>query len=1290
MAFGEAWTLKGSRTVNSDQDNEFERSLDDLRLGEADFFLRYDRFPAWIDLASTSLLEKSALANEDEGLLRKGFHNSQVCSLAQRLILSRETSLLSRLRPLWRAFGSNDESCDEVIRATQSALMDWPSDVWQSRDGLNGLKFSPALAAFIEALKAVAESDVVGVLGTAIRTCRISDERPHVGFPLILLGNLGPNLRAGLWVTPTASSSSASVDKEPVEWEELWTRVDQLVNRNNSKDNPVLPLPVWLKQLYSLNGWSVKTLESAGLGLAVQMLARQGGVTVPFGIGFTGRWVQERLRGVRDIATKMNAAKEAGVFLLFACADPIEAVPGPVAGVRLVLLPEGLTLVDVVRWVNRVCADSGVTEFRWREAQRRFQAASATTTAFSPDLRQALAEDRCPNGFVGREVALDQLRKAAAVNDQNGGRRLVAVLAPPRSGKTTLLSQFASEQSPYPIWFSFLRGQATRQNLSQLEDAIRDQIAARFGVLRLPESTTGPVDLKALLDSVSGRVDLVVDGLDEAATPQESCNVLSWLQQFPGDGVLVVGSQPLDAIRAVNCTTIPLDNGSESGHDDARQLIARFANRFARHEHLNGVAQELRQRSWVDGLVQRSGGNLWILTEFLSAVERDQAGWPNEPSELPLSTDVREYCEILVSTVLASYDDATRPHVEKFLAFRSFLKKQPLEVTDVVALADVSAPFGTWSRTGVLKGSARRIIQFDGKHCRFWSPLTHDAVRDNYQSYSQEVAARFIARIKEDQSETELGDQLLESIPMLLREVRDAGMVLHLLSDTPWLNRRMRMLAARGRPMTDLKAELHALEPLAKSDCQRAVRNMIDWLDGWGWAIDDSRDLIDQWWNAAGAVTQGWPRSEVAQGATREGIRLLVPIVGSADVAPCYELIQSTSTPPDAKSHEGEQGSIRICGVRSDGSVIVRERTSSPNASQELRYARPPSEVAAAENDSCSGDEIEVTLDGWELRWCRKGCELKGRRQAGDWEFCWKTAELCRDTDQDSKSRILDVIARPPQGGALVAVKHGQDVDVVMLSLPPDKLPGRRWNITKEDSGERIDIRFRIASGNLLVYKVIDHAEQRDFKVTHLNSVVELLDLNNGRTFSFDDNRPVMVRYLAAGITLVVRPPQTWRRFQKGTLESSSDLPGDVFVWSSQSEFRRSNLSFSREVRILERSEEWNESLVRIASVVERDGRWQLETSKLRIRDDAVVLDSAEKFELPLEARAWDRSENRVVLVYRNGRIEVRDCANLQTMRAIGYVPRPPVDVDVDVKLVRRSEGEFVVVSGVRLVWFRL
>lgn len=903
----------------------FSRAKSQLTGGAVLDFLRHNQFPAWVVLASNSLLElelaKLVVVDQDT-IRQQEFRNRQVLALAQRLILSRQASLFLKLRPLWREFGSSDANCDRIEGAIQTALDNWPHEITKAGGSSTCLTFSTAHAVFIETLQEVANSDTAGVLGKAIRTSRLADERAHVGFPMVLCGNSNSSLRDGFWITPKASWTSKLDSEVEKRWNNLYRRAYSSTFGTEPSDNPDVSLPDWLQQL----DWDVKTLESAGFALAMQMIARQAKVNLPYGVGFTGRWEDGQLRGVRDIGIKLQAAREAGVFLMFACADADqnESIPEPIEGARLVLLPDGLCLRDVVRYVNRVCADSGITEYRWREAEKRF---SPTTLRFRLDrpekfedtIAKSLAGSRnpgddnpdlpdvfrngelCPFGFIGREQALKQLRDA--VSTPPASRSLIPVLASPGSGKTTLLSRFASEQTPYPIWFSFRREEPLRRSLPQLQQALFDQIRERFCTIAMPtlDSTDAGLEeetrLKTLMTAVTGRVDILVDGIDEADNPQ---NVLKWLRTVPGIGYVIVGSQPqiFDRIKPI---PIELINDTESGLADARLLIRSCADKFSTFDRLRSIGERLRENDWIDGLSTKSGGNLWILNDFLRAVERDNAGWwPSVPSEVPLSDNIVEYARILINLSLEDYPDSSdeRSTVEMFLNFLSFLDDRSWAVADVRELTGTTSSgvsISAWSGSGLLTKSVRRVLEFNGSHCRFWSPLTQRAVQRNCEGIKKDVAKRFIGFIKKPHSAKELSEHLIERLSYLLTEVGDTKLTDRLLFKTSWLHRRLRMLVCQGQPVSTLSAELQSLIPSAPTKYTSKIVKMVDWLSGWGGAINKDGELIDQWWDSAGEVTKPFPRDTDSQKLSISKLRLLVPIVGSNIADQRYDVPWPTS-----------------------------------------------------------------------------------------------------------------------------------------------------------------------------------------------------------------------------------------------------------------------------------------------------------------------------------------------------------------------------------------------------------
>ena len=871
-----------------DSNTVFWNKFRQLLLGTTRAFLKSNSFPCWIELTSMATLDAGVRhlgsANETE-LKRRSYSHQQIAALALRLIQGRNADFFASLRPVWLAFGSSGKICDEVQCAIQTVNENWLSGI------SNEFGFSSAHAEFVLSMKRIGYDK--GVLGKAIRESRIFDETKHVGFPMVFerqSGIIAANrfLRDGFWVTPTKEEPKNPCKPIADAWGQLWETVYHVIGDKSKEPNRYLPS--WLHQLSVKH--PVRTLDSAGLGLAMQQLTHQANPNLPFGIGFTGRWQDERLGGVRGLQAKMEAAKEAGVFLLFACRDPDDAEPKPVAGLKVVLLPEGLSLREVVRKVNQVCADSGITEYRWHDVEKKLRTTKTSSTSHTPVLPEALDESRCPWGFVGRELGLSKLNKAK--DDLSEGRQLIAVTAPPRSGKSTLLGHFAKQHVPYPIWFSFQRDPSPWQKLEDMQSALTDQIFARFGIVALPNANEDSRSLENAIDAVGGRIDLIVDGVDEAESPEK---VLNWLQRLPGNGLITIGSHP-DFLTAVNGSSrIELQRGGCDNENDAIDLIAAIANTFSKDERLKQIAIQLNETSWIDGLVEKSGGNLWILTEFLSAVERDPTIWPASPREMPLSPNIRTYRKIMMTEALKGYEEDEEKQIREFLKFRATLDNRPWNVNDVIRLAGKSLKKADLSGTGLLTKSVRRVLEFDGKSCRFWNQLTYEAVCNNYGNTSaKRVARRTIQLIKRDKRQDELLNFLIESVPSLLRKVRNEDLTQMLLFKSPWLHLRLRGLAEKKQKVCLLCADLDSLMPSVAIGDSSAVRQMIDWLNAWGWAIDEGwaidkdTNLVDQWWDSRGKETKPFPRARNNQPVSDGDQRLLAPIVGPNVIDQRYDV----------------------------------------------------------------------------------------------------------------------------------------------------------------------------------------------------------------------------------------------------------------------------------------------------------------------------------------------------------------------------------------------------------------
>lgn len=506
---------------------------------------------SWVDLAPEYVLASGV---PDASKQLRPYNEKEVQRLARRVILGRDAGLFESLIPLWRTFGETEASCTSVRTAIEQSVSNWGKAVydWNSAN----FQFSLAHYEFIESMTTASQGN--GVFARAINDSRIRCEERHPGFPIVRQDDL--KIASSYWVH--IDDSIENFQSERVK--SLWQHVNQLlVHAFDLPENniQIVPsLPVWFHELDAV--LPINSLESAALSCVMHQFAKMAGVALPFGVGFTGSIVNKRLKAVANVIEKVRAAKNAGIFLLFACADQNIAIPDQIDGIRLVLLQEEVELKEAIQIVNRVCAESGITEYRWRLARPspKYSHDARTNTTHSPDLPDALDKDRCPVGFIGRESTLMKLR--TAFDRVCTTRRFVIVHAPARSGKTTLLSKFAEERSVYPSWYSFRRGHANHRTLEQLQQSIEAQIKARFIVGSSTESTSGPWDCI----HPECRVDLIVDGLDEAETSEQS-KIVEWLQRITLNGVTVLASQPIRELSTIETEKIELRNESPSGQN---------------------------------------------------------------------------------------------------------------------------------------------------------------------------------------------------------------------------------------------------------------------------------------------------------------------------------------------------------------------------------------------------------------------------------------------------------------------------------------------------------------------------------------------------------------------------------------------------------------------------------------------------------------------------------------------------------------------------------------------------
>ena len=420
-----------------------------------------------------------------------------VTRIARRCLLGRFPDEIERFREFWVANGASEEVVTLAAEAARCGEGRWPARIIEAGSQEAATFFSRAHADFVKGLEEIEHAEKAGPFGDAIQSSRYAcgvgrcgsslrgEFELSPGFPIV---GLSQGFRESAWVE-TASEwprwladyeSTLAADQLQESRREGLSHLRKLLedvevsvrkamggpqSPRASEGNGATALPEWLT-LYALD-FGVEGLDSAGLALALQRLADDQHRTIPSGVGFTGRWEDGRLQSVTGIRAKLRAAREAGIFALFACANQDEVKglqqPVPEPGVILVFLPADSSLDDVVVRVNTICHDLGLTEYRWRRAVKTWEG-----QVLGNDDREELnrllpyaAEKTCPVGFVGRDKLLSKLDQRKKEIEAQGGSGHIALVGSPRSGKTTTLSHWIFQREGMgprpPVWFSFLR-----------------------------------------------------------------------------------------------------------------------------------------------------------------------------------------------------------------------------------------------------------------------------------------------------------------------------------------------------------------------------------------------------------------------------------------------------------------------------------------------------------------------------------------------------------------------------------------------------------------------------------------------------------------------------------------------------------------------------------------------------------------------------------------------------------------------------------------------------------------
>jgi hypothetical protein len=903
--------------------------------------------------AATELLELGTLldgiervaASRPVGYRYSFIHRPHLTRIARRCLLGRFPDRIERHRGLWVDNGTSPAVVDLAVQAAGRCHRgDWPGQIIEAGSQETSTHYSRAHADFVEMLQRIEREDKSGPFGDAIRSSRYAPGVKRcgpplqgefdfpTGFPIVGLAGKQPELgrRDSAWVEPESdwagwlseqnlliSAHDSTLYHEKLTYlreqfrilEESISRVlRSLASLDLPEDHPGFAPPEWLA-LYALQ-FGIESLDSAGLSLALQRLAELQGRPIPAGVGFTGAWGTGRLCKVTGIEPKLLAAREAGIFVLFACAclspEAVtrlkEQAPGP--GVVLVLLEEGLTLDDVVVRVNTVCHDLGLTEYRWRRVvegwERRVQGMGGPGGQAELLPNAATAPEKCPVGFIGRESLLGELDRRKEEIDATGGRGHLALVGSPRSGKTTTLSHWLSPGHEAwlrrPIWFSFQRQRSHASTRDDLVRALREQIESRFCVL-LDQEMRGAAGLtfgefvRTVADSTRSRIDLAVDGLDEAVVgEQKSIAELLLSLSLPTGSILIVGTQPILASEGF---TNRILIGEHPVADDAGALIDRFAARFdgSSKAALENIGALLKTDHWRSGLVEKTHGNLWILTDFLRSTERqgDRARWPKSPDELPLTDDVNDYCKVIFGEIRSSSGEAWGD-LQAILIKLAILDDVPWRIEDLWVLRGLQMDASAFRnmRDRILDHTTH-LVQLEEHSGRlsFRDVCFRDYLRKRNGPDALEVAQRLVdlvdKRPDRNHSKELIRYAVERSAWHVINDVADDDeLAARLVFDTDWVPARLATLFESSSTIDAFLDELARL----RIRVERARSKSIAQLDALYRALWEQRDrirdrpeLVTQWWRGLAPVRiiDIWKKKSVPEASSLRACQLLIP-----------------------------------------------------------------------------------------------------------------------------------------------------------------------------------------------------------------------------------------------------------------------------------------------------------------------------------------------------------------------------------------------------------------------------
>jgi hypothetical protein len=456
-----------------------------------------ERFDDWTIFASNKLIEKRLgyTSRSAAKELRLSLDRDAVKRLATRLILSKSSGLIRHLETLWIVFGSSGETCRRLAKILDDLVENWPCQLVDCRHAIDGIEFSSAVSKHTEAMIEIVNSDRDGILGQSIPLRLFIEGAITVEFPIVDVDAPSEveGLRRDFSVQLTTACHQVVPDPKVPELEIAWnlclTSVSECIQDFVRKpvvfrtpqqgtafendgpvetflclDSPVLP--PWLINYNATSGGNIADFSSAGLSVAISAIKGHSD-KLPYGLAFSGAWHNGFLHPVRSINRKMIAASDSGCILFFACihADELSGVKPP-PGLQVVALPDGGSLQDIIRIINYGCAASGLTDFRSLAASGIVASNGFIEQHASVNLPNI--EEALPVGFVGRTEDVEQLKCQLLSHPD----KLLAVIAPPGSGKSSLLGNVFSGFKLMPVWYSINSSEQRSRYLRVLRESL--------------------------------------------------------------------------------------------------------------------------------------------------------------------------------------------------------------------------------------------------------------------------------------------------------------------------------------------------------------------------------------------------------------------------------------------------------------------------------------------------------------------------------------------------------------------------------------------------------------------------------------------------------------------------------------------------------------------------------------------------------------------------------------------------------------------------------------------------